>query len=421
MSTALTAISFRFRALKHRNFRLFWNGQLISLAGTWMQSVAQLWLMHRLSHSAFMLGLLTFMQFVPVLAFSLWAGVIADRVDKRRFLIVTQTAAMVQAVILATLTSFGIITPSMLLALALAFGIINAFDLPARQAFVFDLVGKDDLPNAIALNSAAFNTARIFGPAVAGIIVALGNEAWCFWINAITFIAVIWSLHRIEPGPRPAPAGDSGVFERMAEGLAYVRRVPSIRNLLVLLGIAGGLGFQYMVLLPIYASDILHAGAEAYGLLVTSFGVGSLIAAGWMTRQLDRWGLRRNLLIGLSSAAIGLGLFAWSRTLALSLGMGLATGFGLILYVASTNTLLQLTTEDHFRGRVMSFYTLMVIGTAPIGAILSGSLAQWFGAPVATSVSAFVLLGAATWIFFRLRVLAAREAAQPTEPVWGER
>lgn len=421
MSAALQAISFRFRALRHRNFRLFWNGQLVSLVGTWMQSVAQLWLMHRLSHSAFMLGLLTFMQFVPVLAFSLWAGVLADRHDKRRFLIVTQTAAMVQAVILAVLTSFGMIQPWMLLALALVFGIVNSFDLPARQAFVFDLVGKDDLPNAIALNSAAFNTARVFGPAVAGMIVAVGNEAWCFWINAVTFIAVIWSLTRITPGPRHAAAGDTGVLKRMAEGLAYIRSVPPIRNLLVLLGLSAGLGFQYLVLLPIYASDILHAGAEAYGLLVTSFGIGSLIAAGWMTRHLDRWGLRRNLLVGLSSAAIGLGMFAWSRTLALSLGMGLVSGFGLILYVASTNTMLQLTTEDHFRGRVMSFYTLMIVGTAPIGAILSGAIAQWVGAPVATSVSALVLLGSATWVFFRLRVLAAREAAQPTEPVWGER
>jgi MFS family permease len=420
MSAALDAISFRFRALKHRNFRLFWNGQMISLVGTWMQSVAQLWLMHRLTGSAFMLGLLSFLQFLPVLAFSLWAGVIADRADKRRFLIATQIAAMVQAAILAGLTSFGMIQAWSLLSLALLFGVINSFDLPARQAFVFELVGKEDLPNAIALNSAAFNTARVFGPAVAGVIVGLGGEAWCFWVNAVTFIAVIWSLNRVRTAPHVAPAGGGGVFERMHEGLAYIRGVPSIRNLLVLLGVAGGLGFQYLVLLPVYAKDILHAGPEAYGLLVTSFGVGSLVAAGWMTRHQDRWGLRRNLLIGLASAAVGLGVFAWSRALPLSLAMGLVAGFGLILYVASTNTLLQLTTEDHFRARVMSFYTLMLVGTAPLGAILSGSIAQWIGAPAATTLSAIVLTGSATWVFFRLRALAAREAAQPTEPVWGE-
>jgi len=421
MSAALDAIAFRFRALKHRDFRLFWNGQLVSLVGTWMQSVAQLWLMHRLTGSAFMLGLVTFLQFLPVLAFSLWAGVIADRTDKRRFLLVTQIAAMVQAVVLAALTSLGLIQASSLLALALVFGVINAFDLPARQAFVFELVGKEDLPNAIALNSAAFNTARVFGPAVAGVIVGLGDEAWCFWINAVTFTAVIWSLQQMHATPFVKPAGEGSVLARMREGLAYIRGVPSIRNLLVLLGIAGGLGFQYLVLLPVYAKDILRAGPEAYGLLVTSFGLGSLVAAGWMTRRMDRWGLRRNLLIGLSSAALGLCVFAWSRALPLSLAMGFVSGFGLILYVASTNTLLQLTTEDGFRARVMSFYTLMLVGTAPLGAIVSGSIAQWLGAPAATTLSAIVLAGSATWVFFRLRALAAREAAQPTEPVWNER
>jgi len=421
MSAALDAISFRFRALKHRNFRLFWNGQLVSVVGTWMQSVAQLWLMHQLTGSAFMLGLISFLQFLPVLVFSLWAGVIADRTDKRRMLLLTQFAAMGQAVVLATLTSLGWIQAWSLLWLALVFGVINAFDLPTRQAFVFELVGKEDLPNAIALNSAAFNVARVIGPAVAGLIVAVGSEAWCFWINAVTYLAVLWSLQRMHSTPFVKPTGEGGVFRRMHEGLTYIRGVPSIRNLLVLLGIAGGLGFQYLVLLPIYAKDILHAGPEAYGLLVTSFGLGSLVSAGWMTRHQDRWGLRRNLLVGLSSAAVGLGVFAWSRVLPLSLAMGFVSGFGLILYVASTNTLLQLTTEDHFRARVMSFYTLMLVGTAPLGAILSGSIAQWLGAPSATTLSAVVLVGSATWVFFRLRTLAAREAAQPTEPVWGER
>jgi MFS family permease len=421
MSTALDAVSFRFRALRHRNFRIFWNGQFISLVGTWMQSVAQLWLMHRLTGSAFMLGLVSFLQFLPVLAFSLWAGVIADRVDKRRFLLITQWASLAQALTLALLTSFGLIEPWMLLVLALVFGVIGAFDLPARQAFIFDLVGREDLPNAIALNSAAFNTARVFGPAVAGVLVTTVGESACFWTNAVTYTAVIWSLYRIQPGPRTVTAYEGGALRRIGRGLEYIRGVKSIRNLLILLGVAGGLGFQYLVLLPVYAKDILHAGPGTYGMLVTSFGVGSLLAAGWMTRRLDRWGLRRNLLVGLTTAAIGLGVFAWSRSLPLSLAMGFLAGFGLILYVASTNTLLQLTTEDRFRGRVMSFYTLMLVGTAPLGAILSGGIAQWLGAPAATTVSAIVLTGSATWVFFRLRALAAREAAQPTEPVWEER
>jgi MFS family permease len=189
-----------------------------------------------------------------------------------------------------------------------------------------------------------------------------------------------------------------------------------VRNLLILLGTTAGLGFQYMILLPVYVRDILKADAKVYGLLVSAFGLGSLLSAAWMTRKQDRWALRRNIFIGLLAAAIGMGTFAWSRTLSLSLAMGFLSGFGLILYVATTNTLIQISTEDRYRGRVMSLYTLMFVGTAPIGALVSGSIAQRFGAPVATSVSALVLLGGAIWMMRRLRVLAAREAVAPTIP-----
>lgn len=412
----------RLSALTHRNFRLFWFGQLVSLVGTWMQSVAQLWLMHRLTGSALMLGLLGFAQFLPVTLLTLWAGVLADRMDKRRLILITQILMLVQTVVLATVVSLGVVQPWMVVALALVFGTVNAFDLPARQAFLVDLVGKGDLPNAIALNSAAFNTARVVGPAVAGVILARAGEAACFWINAITFIAVITTLLRIDLRPLVAERDSArSTFGTLREGVAYALGTPQIRNLLLLLGLTAGLGFQYMVLLPVYARDILKADEQAYGLMVSAFGLGSLLSALLMTRPHDRWALRRNLLLGLASAGAGMGVFAWSRLLPLTLAMGFLAGFGLILYVASTNTLLQLTTEDRFRGRIMSLYTLMFIGTAPIGALLSGAIAQRWGAPVATSASGIVLLGGALWVSYRLRVLAAREAASAALPAFTEK
>ena len=411
-STRTTLVS-SFRALRHRNFRLYWGGQLTSLIGTWMQSVAQGWLMHRLTSSPLMLGLLGFCQFMPVTLFSLWAGVIADRVDKRRLLRITQFCLMLQAIVLAAVVSLGLVRPWMVLVLAFVFGVLNAFDLPGRQSFLVELVGKEDLSNAIALNSAAFNTARVIGPAIAGVLLATVGESGCFWLNALSFVAVLWSLNRMELTPRVADSAVRSGLSTLREGVQYAWSTPPLRNLLLLLGCTAGLGFQYMILLPVYTRDILHSGPRVYGMLVSAFGVGSLCSAVLMTRQLDRWALRRNLLLGLTSAGLGMGVFAWSRWLPLTLLMGFLAGFGLILYVASTNTMLQLTTEDRFRGRIMSLYTLMFVGTAPIGALLSGSIAQRSGAPVATSFSAVVLLGGALWVSYRLRVLAAREAAAP--------
>jgi MFS family permease len=422
LATLRAQLRTSFRALQHRNYRLYWTGQLVSLVGTWMQSVAQGWLMHRLTSSALMLGFLGFAQFLPVLLLSLWAGVIVDSIDKRKLLLFTQSAFLLQAALLATAVSTGIVKPWMVLALAFVFGTINAVDLPARQSFVVELAGREDMSNAIALNSAAFNTARVVGPAIAGVLLATVGEAGCFWLNALSYIAVIVSIWRMDVRPKPGIRFQAErALEHMKEGVRYARGVRSVRNLLILLGTTAGLGFQYMILLPVYVRDILKADAKVYGLLVSAFGLGSLLSAAWMTRKQDRWALRRNIFIGLLAAAIGMGTFAWSRTLSLSLAMGFLSGFGLILYVATTNTLIQITTEDRYRGRVMSLYTLMFVGTAPIGALVSGSVAQRFGAPVATSVSALVLLGGALWMMRRLHVLAAREAAAPTLPTTPEK
>jgi MFS family permease len=411
-----TGAATTFRALRHRNFRLFWTGQLVSVTGTWMQSVAQGWLMYRLTRSPLLLGLLGFTQFLPVLLFTLWAGVVADRVDKRRMIVITQSLAMVQAAALAVLTATGWVQPWMVLVLAFVFGTINAFDLPARQSFLVEMVGKEDLTNAIALNSAAFNSARIVGPALAGVTVVVLGEAGCFGLNAVSYVAVIWSLQRMQlhATTRETRVGDP--WGHLREGVAYAWGNHPIRNLLLLLGAMAGLGFQFMVLLPVYARDILEAGAGTYGMLVSAFGLGSLISALRLAQRHDRWRLRRNLLVGLCAAAAGMAGFAHSRVLWLSLPAAFTAGFGLIFYVASTNTLVQLTTEDRFRGRVMSLYTLMFIGTAPLGAITLGAIAQRWGAPAATSFSALVLLLGAVWVAYRLRVLAAREAAQVSEP-----
>jgi MFS family permease len=341
--------------------------------------------------------------------------------DRRRLIVITQAAFLVQAVALATITTTGHVQAWMLLALAFGFGVFNAFDMPARQSFVVELVGKEDLSNGIALNSAAFNAARIVGPAVAGVLVATVGEAGCFWINALSYVAVLVSLARLRVPPSAHAETQGDGFAFLREGVRYAWGTPALRNLLMLLGACAGIGFQYMVLLPVYARDLLHSGAEGYGLLVSAFGIGSLASAVLMTRRLDRWKLRRQLLVGLLVSGLAMAGFAWSRAMPLSLLTGLLSGFGLILYVASTNVLLQMTTEDRFRGRVMSLYTLLFVGTAPLGALISGTIAERAGAPIATSFSALVLLGGALWVSYRLRVLAAREAAADTQPPVAER
>jgi MFS family permease len=404
-----------FRALRHRNFRLYWSGQLVSLVGTWMQSVAQGWLMHRLTESAFMLGLLSFTQFIPVIPFALVAGVVADRMDKRRLLLLTQSSLLLQATMMAVVVSTGLVKPWMVLGLAFVYGCANTFDLPARQSFVIEMTGREDLPNGIALNSAAFNTARVLGPAAAGLLLATIGEAGCFWLNAVSFLAVLAALWAIRLPAQVPAAGVRTMGTTLREGVRYAWTTPSLRHLLVLLAVCAGIGFQYGVLLPVYTRDVLHAGPKVYGALLAAFGVGSLVAAGRMTMRLDRWALRRHLLVGLTLGGLGMAGFALIHWLPAMLVMGAIAGFGLILYVSSTNILIQMTTEDHFRGRVMSIYTLMFIGTTPFGALFAGALAQRFGAPVATCVCAVVLLGGALWVSYRLRAIAGREGAEAAE------
>jgi MFS family permease len=414
----------RFPALLSRNFRLYWMGQGVSLIGTWMQSVAVGWLVWRLSHSPFLLGLVGVAGTLPILAFTLYAGVVADRFVRRRVILVTQGLAMIQAFTLAALVTFGTPRVEVVLALVAVSGLINAFDLPARQSFISETVDRSVLPNAIALHSTIFNAARLLGPALAGVVLATLGEAPCFWINALSFVAVLGGLLRMNlPERRPETARSSAVAHMIA-GVRYAWGDSRLRNLLVLLGTAGSIGFQYTVLLPVYAGRLLHpwrsaapleggAGAGGYGLLMSALGVGSLLAALAMTRRQDRWRLRRNVFTGLALFGLALVAFSQNRVFELAVAINTLAGFGMILYAASTNTLIQLTVEEGFRGRVMSLYTLMFIGTAPAGSFVLGAVAERFGAPAATMISGLTCVAGATWVFFRLRTLARREAPGP--------
>jgi len=405
-----TLVHERFPALRSRNYRLYWTGQAISLIGTWMQSVAVSWLVWRLSKSPFLLGLVGVSMTLPILALSLFAGVVADRFVRRRVILITQTFSMLQAVTLAALATWGHPPVWLVLALVAVMGIINAFDLPARQSFISETVEPGVLPNAIALHSAIFNAARLLGPALAGVVLATLGEAPCFWINAASYVAVLYGLWRMDlPALPPRTNGKVSPLAHIAEGVGYAWRTPSLRNLLVLLGTAGSFGFQYTVLVPIYADRILHAGSSGYGILMSAAGIGSLLAALTMTAKQDRKKLRRNLLIGLSLFGAGLIGFSLSRAFPLSFALNLVVGFGMVLYGASTNTLVQSTVDDAYRGRVMSLYTLMFIGTAPLGSFVLGSVAQHFGAPWATRISGGLCVLGALWVFHRLRVLARSE------------
>jgi MFS family permease len=372
-----------FRALRHRNFRLFFAGQLISLIGTWMQTLAQSWLVYRLTHSAALLGAVGFSAQIPVLFLGPVAGIFADRHSRRRIVIVTQTSMMAQALVMATLTLTQTIKVWEIFFLALFLGACNAFDIPARQSFIVEMVGREDLMNAIALNSSMFNAARIVGPAIAGILVATLGEGMCFLLNGLSFLAVIAGLLMIKIR-RPAPQrSDARKLDQFREGFRYVRASAAIRSLLLLLGVVSLLGMSYTVLMPIFADYILHIGARGLGELLTSAGVGALIGALWLARRQQVQGLDRIVARAAGGFGMSVFLFGCSRTGWLSLLLLVPTGFCLMVQLGSTNTLIQSIVSDIMRGRVMGIYSMMFLGMAPFGSLISGFMAQHFGAPTA--------------------------------------
>ncbi len=394
-------------ALRHRDFGLYWGSQIISLVGTWMQIVAQSWLVLQLSNSPFILGALGALQFLPVLSLSIFGGVIADRLPRRQLLLGTQFAALALALALATLTQSGLVRIGYVMLLAILLGVVNAVDMPTRQAFVVELVRGEDLQNAIALNSAAFNSARLIGPAVAGLTIGAIGTAGCFYVNALSFLAPIGALVAIQAGRRPVSRGveASSVGEDLREGLAYVLHNRLVWLIVLLVALVATFAMNLGVLIPVLARDTLHAGAQGFGFLTAATGVGSLAAA-VLLAYLSRVPGVSALLV--SAAALGLlesALLA-ARQLAVAAGLLAGIGFAMILFTTLANTLLQTTTPDALRGRVMSIYATVFAGTTPLGSLFAGGLAQAYGVGVAFLASGVISLAAAVAGY-----LAARNAA----------
>jgi MFS family permease len=373
------------RALRHRNFQLFFSGQLISLIGTWMQNVAQSWLVYRLTGSSLLLGAVGFAGQIPVFLMAPLGGIIADRKRRHRVVIATQTSSMILAFILAGLTLAGRITVWEIFVLAALLGVVNAFDIPARQAFIFDMVGKEDLINAIALNSSMFNGARVIGPAIAGVLVASIGEGWCFFANAVSYIAVIVGLllmHVVTTQMRRTATP----VEDVLEGFRFVRHTRPIRALLLLLGLVSLVGSPYAVLMPIFADRILHSGATGLGILMAASGVGALFGALTLAFKEGVRGLGTWVLVAASGFGVSLILFAISKSLWFSALLLVPVGFNIMVQMASSNTLIQSMVPDHLRGRVMSVYSMMFMGMAPIGALGAGVMADHVGAPLAVAI-----------------------------------
>jgi MFS family permease len=397
------------RALKHRNFQLFFGGQLISLIGTWMQNVAQAWLVYRLTGSSLLLGSVAFAGQIPVFLTSPLGGIVADRYSRHRVVILTQTASMILAFTFAGLTLTNRITVFEIFVIAILRGVVNAFDIPGRQAFIVEMVGKEDLMNAIALNSSMFNGARVIGPAIAGVVVARIGEGWCFFADAVSYIAVIVGLLLMDVAPRThRPTGSP--LEHVIEGFRFVRETAPIRALLLLLGLVSLVAMPYTVLMPVFAARILHGGARGLGILMGATGVGALLGALTLATKTGVHGLGRWVMFSCGGFGICLIAFALSTHFWLSTTLLVPVGFCMMLQMSSSNTLIQAMVPDRLRGRVMSVYSMMFMGMGPIGALIAGVIADRLGAPPAVIMGAFVCLGGA--VLFGLRLPKMRGEAR---------
>ncbi|HMN49059.1 MAG TPA: MFS transporter [Ignavibacteriaceae bacterium] len=370
------------RSLRHRNYRLFLGGQGISLIGTWMQQIALGWLVYRLTDSPFLLGIVGFAGQIPTFILAPLAGVLADRFNRHHIIILTQSLAMIQAAILAVLTLTNTIQIWHIIFLSVFIGIVNAFDMPTRQSFVVDIVdNKTDLPNAIALNSSMFNAARLIGPTIAGIMISLLGEGLCFLLNAISYMAVIIALLMMHIIPKTKIIKPEKVLKGLKDGLKYAYDFKPIKVLLLFLGLVSLTGGPYTVLMPVFARDILKGNANTLGLLFGAVGVGALAGAIYLASRKSVLGLGKWIAISATIFAVGLMLFSFSQNLIFSLVLMSFTGFGMMVQMASTNTLLQTLVDDNKRGRVMSLYVMAFMGTAPIGSLIAGTLASKLGAP----------------------------------------
>ncbi len=392
-------LAFMLRALGHRNYKLFFSGQSVSMIGTWMTRIATSWLVYRLTGSALLLGVVGFAGQIPSFVFAPFAGVLVDRWDRHKLLVATQVLAMLQSLALAILALTGLIKIWHVIALSIFQGVINAFDMPARQAFVVEMVERrEDLPNAIALNSSMVNAARLLGPSIGGVVIAAVGEGWCFMIDGVSYLAVIASLLAMNITPR-ANRTKKGVnmLSQLREGWRYATGFAPIRKVLLLLALVSLVGMPYTVLMPVFANEILRGGPSTLGLLMAASGVGALIGAMFLAARRSVLGLGK--YIPLTAAAFGSGLiaFSFSRVLWLSLPLMVLTGLGFMVQMAASNTVLQTIVEEDKRGRVMSFYTMSFMGTAPFGSLLAGSLAERIGAPRTLMFGGLGCIAGAIW------------------------
>ncbi|MGH7529793.1 MAG: MFS transporter [Gemmatimonadales bacterium] len=379
-----------FGALAHRNFRLFVSGQAVSLTGTWMQSIAQGWLVLLLTNSPFYVGLVSALGSLGVLLFTLYAGVIADRTDKRRTIVVTQTLQMLQAFALAALVWSGDVTVGAVMALAAFLGVVSAFDIPTRQSFLVEMVGKDDLMSAIALNTSVFNLSRVIGPVIAGFLIGAVGLAACFFLNAVSYLAVIAGLLAMRLPPWRPRVHTTTVWQGFREVVVFLRSDRRVAALIVLTAFISIFGFPYLVLLPVFARDVLQVGAEGYGLLSAAVGVGALSGALTVAMAARRIPKGRTVVIAGAVFGILLALFAASRVYGLALGLLACVGAAMIVNNALTNTLIQTLVPDELRGRVMGFYSFMFVGMAPLGAFQAGVVADRIGTPTAIALGGIV-------------------------------
>jgi MFS family permease len=408
-------VSTRFRAMQHRNFQLFIGGQLVSLIGTWMQSTAQLWLVYKMTGSAALLGVFGFANQVPILFLASIGGYVGDRYNRHHGVIVTQLVSMLLAFALAALTFAQAITVWEIIVIAFLVGVVNAFDVPIRQAFLVQMVVREDLPNAIALNSSIFNGARVVGPAIAGFALAWKGPAWCFLFNGLSFLAVLAALlaMRIQKIVVKSPEGSP--FQNFIQGFRFAMSDVPVRSALLLLSLLSLLGLQYSVFLPIFASDVLHRGAKGFGLLMSAAGVGAVLGALYFAGRTSYKGLARWIAGTALTAGTGLILFSQSHVFWISAGVLLFVGFAATVQMAATNTIVQSRVPDELRGRVMAVYATMFMGVQPIGSLIAGGVAKHIGAPSTLAVfGVLVLIGSLVFLF---RVaLRLRQQPEPTSP-----
>jgi MFS family permease len=401
---ASSGVAFMLRALGHRNYRLFFSGQSVSLVGTWMTRIATSWLVYRLTGSALLLGVVGFAGQIPSFLLAPFAGVLVDRWNRHRLLVATQVLAMLQSLALAVLALSGRINIRHVIWLSVFQGLINAFDMPARQAFVVEMVERrEDLPNAIALNSSMVNAARLLGPSAGGVVIAAVGEGWCFMIDAVSYLAVIASLVAMKVTPRMTKqVREANIWRQLGEGFRYAARFAPIRKVLTLLALVSLVGMPYTVLMPVFADEVLRGGPNTLGLLMAASGVGALAGAMFLAARKSVLGL--GTLIPLTAAAFGAGLiaFSFSRSLWLSLALMVVTGLGFMVQMAASNTVLQTIVDEDKRGRVMSFYTMAFMGTAPFGSLLAGSIADRIGAPRTLLFGGLGCIAGALWFAFSL-------------------